>query len=460
MQEYDVIVLGIGTGGENLALDLARAGKRVCAINDGRFGGECPFVACMPSKALLHSAHTRQAVRGAHDVGATSVTPQLDDDRAAYDSAVRWRDYVASNRDDSRHVQELEENGIAVIRGRGQIRRPGVVEVGGSEFSCADLVIATGSSPTVPPIKGLDSVPVWTSDQALSSPELPESLAILGGGAVACELAQIYAAFDTRVTLLQRSANLLSKEDDWVGEIMKRALERGGVRILTDTSISEAAPSETGASLTLNNGDSLNVSRVLIATGRTPNLTNIGLEELGLSPSESGLEMDSRCKVQGHDHLWAAGDVTGIDPYTHTANYQARVIAANLTGRETHADYRAIPRSVYTAPAVVGVGMTASDARKQGLDMITAGIDVSDLSRSYTEGEDLGYLELVCDQHRGVLVGAAAVGAKADEWIGEAILAIRAEIPVAVFADVVHPFPTYSEAYLPPLKQLVAQLRG
>jgi dihydrolipoamide dehydrogenase len=206
--------------------------------------------------------------------------------------------------------------------------------------------------------------------------------------------------------------------------------------------------------LNLSDGGALTVERVLVATGRTPRTRALGLEQLGLEATEEGIPVDERCRVRGLEHIWAAGDVTGILPFTHTAVYQARVIAANLRGEAMSADYRAIPRSVFTQPPVAAAGLTLAQAREQGIDAVSASAELASVPRAETHGAEYGRLELVADRGRGLLIGASAIGDQADSWLGEAILAIRARVPLATFAEVVHAFPTFNELYDAPLRAL------
>jgi pyruvate/2-oxoglutarate dehydrogenase complex dihydrolipoamide dehydrogenase (E3) component len=205
-------------------------------------------------------------------------------------------------------------------------------------------------------------------------------------------------------------------------------------------------------------GSVLETEQVILAVGRIPATAGLGLDVIGITPTGTGaLRVDARCHVDGQTHVWAAGDVTGIAPYPHGANYQAQVVTSNLLGHDRVADYRAIPRVVYTHPPMASVGMSAEQARDDGIDVINAAMDMSQLARTTTDGVAGGLLILVADRSRQVLIGAAAVGPGADEWISEASVAIRASIPLTTLADVAHPFPTFAQAYEVPLRELVAQ---
>jgi dihydrolipoamide dehydrogenase len=436
MDSFDVVVIGAGSAGESIASDLAAEGRSVALVEQLRVGGECPYVACMPSKSLLRSVQERAEDRD-------------------YSAAVARRDELAEHRDDSSAAQEVQQQGVELVRGRATITRPGVVAVEGRELAWTDLVLATGSRPTPPPVEGLDGVPTWTSDEALSAPDRPASLLVLGGGAVGCELSQVFARFGSAVTLVESGPQLLGREESSIAERLAKVLRDDGVDVRLEVQVERAERGSSGARLHLSDGSSIDVERVLVATGRAPATDGLGLDVLGIEPGEKGeLGTDASCRVRGQQHVWAAGDVTGVAPYTHAANYQARIVAANILGGDRSADYRAIPRAVYTDPAVASVGMDESTAREQGIEAVTAVMDVGQTARAAVDGGAQGRLVLTADRRRGVLVGAAAIGPRADEWLSEATLAIRAQVPLDVLSEVVHAFPTFGEAYEPALREL------
>ena len=401
---YDVVVLGAGSAGETVARGLADRGRSVAVVEQHLVGGECPYLACMPSKAMLHAAAAGMS----------------------WSQAIRFRDDTAEDRDDQGATRSLHEAGVEVVRGHGVVTETGVVTIGGRRLSYGDLVVATGAERVVPDLGGIDDIDVWTSEDALSSDEQPDRLLVLGGGPVGCELAQVYARFGTGVTLLESSKRLLPKDPVFVGKAVQAALERDGVTVRLGTKL-EVAPTDG--------------TRLLVATGKKPRVAGLGLELLGVRPDDAGaLPVDDRCRVV--DRVWAVGDVNGVAPYTHAANYQAKVVVDNLTGTERRADHRAIPRTVYTDPAVFCVGDTSGSP--------AARMRLSDTARALVDERDDGEVAVYADTSRGVLVGAAAVGPGADGWAGELTVAIRAEVPLRVLADVVHAFPTFAEALEPP----------
>jgi pyruvate/2-oxoglutarate dehydrogenase complex dihydrolipoamide dehydrogenase (E3) component len=460
VDRFDVVVVGAGSAGEWVAGGVADAGGSVALVEASRVGGECPYVACIPGKGMLRSARVREDARHLVERGGASAPVALDDDEPAYRAAVRRRVALSSHRDDTDAARGIERRGVTLIRGTGRITGSGVIDVDGRQVGYRDLVVATGSRPAVPPIEGLDQVAPWTSDQALSAPARPASLMVLGGGAVGCELAQAYAGFGVAVTLVEAATQLVSGEDAAIAAELATVLRASNIDIRLGTEVKAMEATAGGqARALLDGGSVIEAEQMILAVGRTPATAGLGLEAIGITPDGTGaLAVDARCHVEGQTHVWAAGDVTGSAPYTHGANYQAQVVTHNLLGGDQVGDYRAIPRVVYTHPPMASTGMPAERARADGIDVITATMDMSQLARAATDGATGGLLILVADLSRRVLIGAAAVGPGADEWISEASVAIRAGIPLKTLADVVHPFPTFAQAYEVPLRELAAQL--
>jgi dihydrolipoamide dehydrogenase len=453
----DVVILGTGSAGEMLASLLAESGKSVLVIESHLLGGECPFYSCMPSKAMLRSAAARFDATHTVEVGATSTLLKLDDRREAFAAAVARREKICEGHSDSGNEKNLNELGVKIIRGLGSITKAGTVRVDSRDFEYSDLVIATGSKSVIPPIPGLDQVDFWTTDKALTSSELPDSLIIVGGGPAGCELAQIFSRFGTKVTVIEPGEHLLGKEDKRISLILGEVFKSEGIEIIFGSGISHIETSN-GEEITvvLENGQSVTAGKLLVATGRKPNVEGIGLEHLGIEVGKFGaIQTQENCRVIGQENVWASGDVAGIAPLVHTANYQARIIAAVMTGNTRSANYNAIPRSVYTSPPVASVGINYADAIEAGIDAITASSDIANTARNTVDGYAGGLLVLTANRKTKTLIGAAAIGPHCDEWIAEAVLAIRAEISLKTLVDVVHAFPTYGEAFEGPYRELL-----
>jgi len=438
-----VVVLGGGSTGEHFVGALRRldADCEITLVESRLVGGECSYWACMPTKTMLRATELVGAARHAPGV----AIPEVDVERVFW-----WRDQVVDERDDSRQIEWLAGQRAEFVRGRGLVREPGAVEVDGQELPYDRLVIATGSVPVIPTIRGLDAIEYWTNEGATETTEVPASLAVLGGGAVGCELAQFFARVGARVTLIQTAPRLLPRVDADAGAIVERVFAEDGIDVRLGAAVTSVDP---GVRLTLEDGETLEAERLLLAAGRRPFADGLGLEQLGVTIGRRGIEVDDR--LAAAEGVYAIGDCTGVAQFTHVGKYQARVAAANIAGGEAHADYRAIPASIFTDPQVASVGRTDGD----GVVSATWSLAATPRSATYERPRREGFLKLAADPARRVLVGAVAVGPEGGEWLQQLTLAIRAEVPLDVLLDTIQPYPTFSEAVFFAARELDAALR-
>jgi pyruvate/2-oxoglutarate dehydrogenase complex dihydrolipoamide dehydrogenase (E3) component len=427
-----VVVLGAGAAGEAFLAALRRRDGNVpiTLVERDLVGGECSYWACIPSKTLLRPLEVAYRARLAP--GA----PVGEADRA---EVFAWRDENAA-KDDASQAEWVEGLGIELVRGEGEVVEPGVVRVDGRELPYAHLMIATGSAPAAPRIEGLDDLDHWTSREATSASEVPESLIVVGGGAVGCELAQFYARIGSRVSLIQSGDYLLERVDRDAGELLAEALRNEDVDVHLGIRPNRVERSGSTLRVACTGGVEVEGNQLLVATGRRPNVDGFGLDKLNLSIGKQGVEVDDR--LAAGENVWAVGDVTGVALFTHVGKYQGRVAAANVAGHRTRADYRAIPAAIFTDPQVASAGDTSGDGA------VTSSWPLEKVSRTSTfqKPKRPGLVKLFADPTRGVLVGAVIVGPEAGEWIGQLTLAIRAEVPIDVLRDTIQPFPTFCEA--------------
>jgi pyruvate/2-oxoglutarate dehydrogenase complex dihydrolipoamide dehydrogenase (E3) component len=441
--QYDAVVLGSGPGGRGCATGLNDAGLRVVMVESELVGGECPFWACIPSKALLRPTEVISEAEHAAGVSRPDFR---------WSEISEYRDYMNSDLDDSAKFAKYSDEGIEIVRGRGRIAGPGVVEVEGRRLGAPRIIVATGSAAAVPDIPGLDQVAFWTNREGTSFKSVPASTVVMGGGPVGLELGQMLSRYGSRVTIVESADRLLSREDARVGERMAELFSAEEIDVRTGAGVERVEAGTSGADsgqggirVHLEGGDSIEAERLLVATGRRARVQDIGLETVGAEHDEKGIKVDARCRAA--PGVWAVGDVTGVAPFTHVAAYQARVAVADIMGREARADYRAVPRVVFTDPELAAVGLTAAQARKDGIEVSEAVVELEEVDRTLTYGQDLeGALGLVADTSREVLVGAWAVGPLSSEWIHAVVLAVKAEVPLTVLRETIMQFPTFSEA--------------
>lgn len=460
-REYDLIVIGAGVAGENVADRAVQGGLTAVIVESELVGGECSYWACMPSKAMLRSAASLRAARDV-DGAKQAVTGELD-----VAGVLRRRDRIAHDWDDQDQVKWLDSAGFDLVRGHARFTRPKQVAVTAGDGSVTLLsarhavAVATGSASLLPDIPGLRDIEPWTSHDATSVREVPESLAILGGGVVGAEMATAFAGFGTKVTLIDRSA-LLSGMEPFAGELVEASLTAMGVTVRTGVDAVEAHRTERNAMLTLSDGGRVIAEQVLVATGRMPRTADLGLENIALTPGES-LEVDDTLLVAGTDWLYAAGDVNGRALFTHQGKYQARAagdaIAARAKGAPiddrpwgvhvAKADHAAVPQVTFTDPEVASVGMTADAATRAGRSIRVLDYDLSWLAGATTHADDYrGQARAIVDEDRGVLIGATVVGPGVGELVHAATVAIVGEVPLERLWHAVPAYPTLSEVWL------------
>ena len=441
-----VVVLGTGSSGEHFVGALRKLDPRVeiVVVERELAGGECSYYACIPTKTLLRPVEALAAARFAPGA-AEAVDGEIDTERVFW-----WRDQVTDGRDDAWHANWLREQGAELVRGDARVVRPGVVSVDDREIVYGELVVATGSSPAVPSVDGIEDVDFWTNREAVWTDEVPHSLVVLGGGPVGVELAQFFRRMGADVTILESSPHLLARIDAEAGQLLRERFEQEGISVRTEVRAERVESTGNGVRVHLSSGDPLEAERLLVATGRRPNVEGIGLEQLPIEITPRGITVDER--LRAGERVWAIGDPSGVALLTHVGKYQARVAAANIAGQDHVADYRAIPAAVFTDPQVATVGTTTGN----GLVTATHRIEGGRLS-TYERPKRPGLLKLAADPDQGALVGAVAVGPEAGEWIGQLTLAVRAQVPLDVLLDTIQPYPTFSEAIFSALQRLDEQ---
>jgi pyruvate/2-oxoglutarate dehydrogenase complex dihydrolipoamide dehydrogenase (E3) component len=438
--QFDVICIGAGTVGEAVSAQLEDSGLSLAVVEKDHAGGECAYWGCIPSKTLLRSAEVLAEAARARELSASRVEWEVDFPRIA-----RRTHWMARDLDDSTSADEFRKQGATLIRGEGHLVGPRTVTVGDRTLTARrGVVIATGTAAAVPPVQGLDAVPYWTNREAVMTRDLPASLTVLGGGPIGAELAQAFARFGTTVHVVEALDRLLAAEEPEAGRILGTVFAAEGITVSTSAKAVRAWSDGTTVTLDLESGETVAAEKVLVAVGRTPNLAGFDLDAAGVRTTDRGWVQVDGGTLQAADGIWAGGDITGIGAFTHLAWYHGTVIGRRLRGIPAVADHRAIPRVTFTDPEVASVGMSEAHARETLASVRAATEKVEDGARGAINGEPGGVVKLVVDGERDVLVGALAVGPRSGEIIAELTLAIRAAVPVAVLADTLHPFPTFS----------------
>jgi len=448
-QQVDVVVIGMGVGGEAVAGQLAEAGLSVVGIESKLVGGECPYWGCVPTKMMIRAANLIAETRRVDGMaGHAEVTP----DWAPV--AARIRDEATDDWNDQVAVDRFTGKGGHFIRGRARLTGPGVVEINGETLEARrGIVLATGTEPVVPPIDGLERTPFWTNRDAVEAKSVPDSMVILGGGAIGLELAQAYARFGAEVTVVEAMDRLLPMEEPESSTLVETALAADGISIHTGTRASAVRHDGERFTITAGNNE-LIAERLLVAVGRRVNIADLGLDTVGLEANARTITVDEH--MRAGDGLWAVGDVTGHGAFTHVATYQAAIASRDILGETgPPADYRALPRVTFTDPEVGAVGMTEADARAAGVHTATGVARVPSSARGWIHkaGND-GLIKLVADTQRGILVGATSAGPAGGEVLSALAVAVHARVPIGTLRHMIYAYPTFHRGIEDALRDL------
>lgn len=506
--DADIVVIGMGPAGEHAANRLARAGLEVVGVEERLLGGECPYWACVPTKMMTRAAGLLADGRRIPGM-AGQATVRPDWSHVAH----RIREEATGGWDDTAAVERFVAAGGTFVRGRGRITAPGEVTVtlfdgpdgrghgmgaGGTGEGAADgsgaaadaggrrpeaaeaagadvpgesrpgegattaerlyrarrgIVVAAGTHPAVPPIDGLAGTPFWTNRNAVESQRVPESLLVLGGGVVGTELAQVFARFGSRVTVVEAADHLLTAEEPEVGRMLAEVFAGEGIAVLVGASPTSVGYEEGVFTLTLD-GEQVEARQLLVATGRFADLVGLGIGAVGLDERAGRIEVDEWMRAA--PGVWAVGDVTGHGNFTHVAVYQAEIAVRDILGEPgPPADYRAVPRVTFTDPEIGSVGLTVTQARQRGVDVRTGVAWVPETARGWIHksGND-GLIKLVADAERGVLVGATSVGPHGGEVLGALTVAVHAQVPVDDLRHMIYAYPTFHRGIEDALRDL------
>ena len=438
-EQVDVVVIGLGVAGEEVAGRLAEAGLSVAGVEAGLVGGECPYWGCVPTKMMIRASGIIGEVRRAGAIAGRAVIEpdwSLVAERIRAEATDTWDDRVA--------VERFEGKGGRFVRGRARISAHGEVTVGDRVFTARrGVVLATGTTPVVPPVGGLAGLPFWTNRDAVRAEQPPTSLIVIGGGAIGVEFAQVFSRFGTAVTVVEAAAHLLPAEEPEAGETLQAVLEAEGVTVHVGAAVADATHRDDRFEVELGDGTRLAAERLLVAAGRRADLSDLGLEAYGIDPHARALSANER--LRAGDGLWAVGDVTGRGAFTHVAMYQADIAVRDILGEGgPDAVYRAVPRVTFTDPEVGAVGITEAQARAAGLRVRIGRSRTPSSARGWIHklGNE-GLVKLVEDADRGVLVGATAVGPHGGEVLGALAVAVHAAVPTGTLTEMIYAYPTF-----------------
>lgn len=451
-QEFDVAVLGAGSAGPKAARTAAKLGARVVLFEEALIGGECLHTGCVPSKSLIHSATLWDRMRRAPEFGL----PAYDGPPADFGAVLRHARQTIEEVGGGDAIEGFKRQGITTVCERVHFVDPHTVETGktGARYRASQFILCTGSLPAVPPIEGLEEAGYDTNRTVFDWTSLPRRVVILGGGAIGCELGQVFRRFGAEVTILHNGARILARDDADAALVLQDRLTMEGVRIVTEAHVEKVLRHGDERVLLMRGGEEIRCDAILVAAGRRSNVAGLDLAVAGVHCEDGGrLKTDMHLQTNA-PHVWAAGDVASEYKFTHVASYEGAIAATNavsvLRGEAPccPADYRIIPRVTYTDPEVASVGLTPVTAR---LSYAAEAMDVArfpfaHLDKAIITGETVGFVQLVSLKSDGTILGGQIVGAQAGGLINEVCLAMHARIPVVEIALTMHAYPTLPEA--------------
>lgn len=441
--DFDLIVIGTGAGGGVAAHMAAAKGKRVAVIEQEKLGGECPNYGCVPTKAILQTADVYNTIKNAGNfgikVGAVSVN---------FPEVKKWKDQAVKNTGTDDGKAAYERDKITVLTGHAHFLSPWIISVHGKRFSAHNFLIATGTHDLVPPIPGLKEKGYMGYRQALELTKMPKSLCVIGGGAIGSEFTHYFSSFGVEVHMIEFAPRLIAKEDIQMGELLEALFIHSGVKVHTESKVVKVE--KKGAQKIVSfekNGrtQKIIVDEILLAAGKVPN-TDLGLENAGVTYDvKHGIHVDGYMQTS-NPHIYAAGDVTGKNMFTHVASYQSRIVGHNMFSALKHlADYRAVPRCVFVDPEFAAVGATEEELRAKGKAFQIAIIPTSVIGRANTSQEDTGFVKILADK-KGRILGGCIVAPRAGEMIQELTLAVQWRMRASKLDYTMHAFPTWSQA--------------
>ncbi len=444
MTDFDLTIIGGGVGGLNAASGAAQLGARVALVEKYKLGGDCLYYGCVPTKTLIRSAKIISYIRRAKEYGLNETEVSFDF-KNVMDHMRNTIAKVGTHDDPKR----FEDMGIKVFFALGKFIDPQTFDLDGQRITSRQFVIATGSRSAAIPIKGIDKVDYLTSDSALELNYLPKSIIILGGGPIGLEFAQLYARFGSKVTILEKTNQILPREDKEVADILESILKDEGIEIHTGVEVDHVRQEGNQKVVVVKRNGLERLFQAedfMIAVGRAPNIEGLNLEAAGVKTEKKGIIVNRNMRTST-GNIWACGDVTGKYLFTHVAEYQAGLIVFNalVPVIKRIADYRVVPWATFTDPELGRVGLTEDEARQRYKEIKVYKYDMKNLDKAIIEGEEKGIIKIVCTR-RGMLLGAHVLASQGAEIIHEFILAMKSNIRIGNISDTIHIYPTLAQA--------------